>query len=189
MIKNRILAACAFALAIAFHVGAHAQEEEYYNEGTIRPTDIPRDAPRFDSYPAAVYAGVNAKPRLDPGEEYRTRIRQWAVEKPNFAGHYILANWGCGTECLMIVIIDAKTGKVFHPGGVMSVSANQVHDDLMVGEPKWPNTGPLKFRANSRLLVLLGAPEEDEKRRGISYFVWRNDELSLVRFVPKAWKR
>src|SRR5574341_1202298 len=32
---------------------------------------------------------------------YRTRLREAAREKPNFAGHYIVTYWGCGTECVM----------------------------------------------------------------------------------------
>jgi hypothetical protein len=32
---------------------------------------------------------------------------------PNFAGHYIVVQWGCGTSCVMMVIVDALTGKIY----------------------------------------------------------------------------
>jgi len=34
---------------------------------------------------------------------------------PNFAGHYFVIRWGCGSECLMMAIVDARTGKVYDP--------------------------------------------------------------------------
>jgi hypothetical protein len=186
------------ALSIAFTILAIAsaasavETDDRYNEVTIRPSDIPPDAPRFEAYPASVYEGPNALPNLSSDSEtrmYRTRIKEWSKVKPNFAGHYILATWGCGTECVQMTIIDAKTGKVFHPSGVTSNAANNVHDALIDGKPNWPNEGSIKFQANSELLVLIGMPEEDTKRRGISYYIWHHNRLSLVRFVPKAWYR
>ena len=44
----------------------------------------------------------------------------------------------------------------------------------------------LRFRADSRLLVVLGAPEADEERHGASYFEWTGRSLRLLRFVPRA---
>src|SRR4051794_13500037 len=80
---------------------------------TIRQSDIPRNAPRAADYPAKRYTGINAAPdvRSDArSRSYRTQLTEWAREKPNFAGHYILATWGCGTGCAEIAIIDAITG-------------------------------------------------------------------------------
>lgn len=178
-------------LLFAFATTANAEvSNDDYNEITIRLSDVPADGPRFDSFRVPVYKGPNGTPDLTSDSQtrmYRTRIKEWAKAKPNFAGHYILATWGCGTECLQITIIDAKTGKVFHPSGVTSNAANNVDDKLLEGKPRWPNEGSIKFQANSKLLMLFGMPEEDTTRRGIYYFVWRDNRLSLVRFVPKAW--
>jgi hypothetical protein len=118
---------------------------------------------------------------------YRTRIKEWSQVKPNFAGHYILATWGCGADCVQIAIIDAKTGAVFHPTGVISNTSSNVDEALIDGKPKWPTEGSVKFQTDSQLLILFGMPEEDTKRRGISYYRWHNNKLSLVRFVPRAW--
>ncbi|MRV76001.1 hypothetical protein GJ700_30235 [Duganella sp. FT92W] len=177
------------ALLFAATIPVSAQDDDY-DEFTIRLSDIPRGAPRFASYPVPVYTGANAAPKLNADDRtrmYRTRIREWSREKPNFAGHYILATWGCGAECVQITIIDAMTGTVFHPDGVTLNAANNIEDALFDGKPRWPNAGSLKFKPDSQLLILFGMPEEDSKRRGISYYRWHNNKLSLLRHVPKAW--
>lgn len=167
-----------------------ASDNEGYNEVTIRPSDIPTDAPRFEDFPAEAYSGRNAVPNLQSDATtrmFRSRLAQWAKERPNFAGHYILATWGCGTDCTQISIIDAKTGRIFHPAGVTTNVAVNVHHELLEGGDLWHASGAIKFRYDSRLLVLFGMPEERTKDRGISYYVWERNRLRLVRFVPKAW--
>src|SRR5438105_1150903 len=34
-----------------------------------------------------------------------------APDGPNFAGHYTVVTWGCGTECQMHAILDGRTGQ------------------------------------------------------------------------------
>jgi hypothetical protein len=158
----------------------------------IRQSDVPEDAPRFKDYPATPYAGPNATPdvRSDPRSRmYRTLLKGWATEKPNFAGHYILATWGCGTGCTQIAVIDAITEKVFHPPGARTNSVVDVHEELLVGgdtSPRRADFGALRYSVGSRLLVLIGTPEERAENRGISYFVWEDDSLTRVRLVAKA---
>ena len=147
--------------------------------------------PSGANYPAKPFAGVNAAPDVNRearSRRYRTQLRGWAREKPNFAGHYILATWGCGTGCTEIAIIDAITGKVFHPLGARSNYIDNVHEDLLVdgdSSPRRADFGALRYSVDSRLFVLIGTPEQREENRGISYFVWENDRLSRIRFVPK----
>ena len=45
--------------------------------------------------------------------EFRTRIREGMRDGTNFAGHYAIVSWGCGTECVDYVIGDVATGRVF----------------------------------------------------------------------------
>jgi hypothetical protein len=188
---DALLASLLFALISQISSLAWAaQEEDGYNEVTIRPSDLPSDAPRFEKFPAKRYTGKNATVDLfsDPlTKAYRTRIKEWSKERPNFAGHFILATWGCGTDCTQLAIIDVITGKVFHPSGVTSNVAVNVHEKLLEGGNLWHASGAIKFQADSRLLVLIGSPEEDNNRRGISFYVWNENHLSLVKFVHKAW--
>jgi hypothetical protein len=69
--------------------------------------------PRFKDYPVSeVYIGKNAPLVLSRDDmRFRTRLREAAHEKPNLAGHYIRAAWGCRAECLMDAVGDAKTGR------------------------------------------------------------------------------
>ncbi len=160
------------ALLVAGSAHSTVDEDEY-NEFTIRPEDIPANAPKFENFPVPVYTGPNAKLDLRRDREtriFRTRLSSWAKEKPNFAGHYILATWGCGTSCYSIKIIDAKTGRIYHPAGTRSNAFVNVHESL--------EDQTLQFRLDSKLLVLIGTPEEDTTRRGISYYVWDNNKGS-----------
>ena len=156
-----------------------------WNEYTIMPSHYPADAPRFEAYPAKVYRGPNApvRWRADPESRmFRTNLKKWGKAKPNFAGHYILAGWGCGTDCAQIAIIDARTGKVFHPDAAGTAVTVNVHDDF------WRNDEtPLRYRKDSRLLVLIGMPNEDASQRGISFYLWEPPKLRLIRRVPVGW--
>ena len=59
---------------------------------------------RFEDYPVtAIFKGTPALPKLRLGDRlFRTRIRKGAAKGPNFAGHYTIADWGCGTRCVSI---------------------------------------------------------------------------------------
>src|SRR6185369_11667024 len=72
--------------------------------------------PRFEDYPARnMYKGPNARLVLTRADmTFKTRLRVAARErKTNFAGHYIVTTWGCGSACVDGAVIDAKTGKVY----------------------------------------------------------------------------
>src|SRR5271156_2810076 len=83
-------------------------------------------APRFDSY-AVPTEGKISNPKLDPSsnsiaKRYQTVLRQELHNGANFAGHYRVAIWGCGSSCAMFAVINLKTGHVITPEGLASVS-------------------------------------------------------------------
>ena len=43
---------------------------------------------------------------------YYTRITEFVKRGVNFSSHYVLIPIGCGTDCVLFVVVDAKTGKV-----------------------------------------------------------------------------
>jgi len=91
---------------------------------------------RFSDYPIKPIS-VGSIAELDTESDdiaqiLPTRIRQQLDAGANFAGHYSLMESGCGTECQVIVITDAISGKV-----VAELSAR---------------TG-VEYRADSQLLV------------------------------------
>lgn len=71
---------------------------------------------RFDRYPAGkVYRGHPAAAKLVTAEqrEFRTVLRNGAKKGPNFAGHFTVVEWGCGSNCIAIAVVDAITGVVY----------------------------------------------------------------------------
>lgn len=43
---------------------------------------------------------------------YHTRITETLAKGVNFAGHYSLAYWGCGTDCFGYSIVDVNNGNI-----------------------------------------------------------------------------
>jgi hypothetical protein len=83
----------------------------------VRHVAAPR-APRFEDYPVADTSLGQPRPAgvvftsADYGAMYGTRLRQGAAEGPNFAGHYTVVIWGCGTGCQIAAVVDARTGRL-----------------------------------------------------------------------------
>lgn len=87
--------------------------------------------PKFEDYPVKeVFKGTPAAPILTTPAERRFRIvirrgvdNGWGVEGgttnepsgtvPNFAGHFVIIRWGCGSPCLMAAIVDVRLGVCF----------------------------------------------------------------------------
>ena len=166
----------------------NTQSESEQERNTVDDSYIPAKAPRFEDSPAALYQGPHAKLRLGKDDAFfKTRLHLAAQQEINFAGHYIVGLWGCGYSCVIVRIIDVKTGKILPTQGLGSVAFQQVADSMLDASPHWPNEGPVKFKADSHLLVLLGAPEEDEKRQGINYYRLQGQRLQLIKHV--RWPR
>jgi hypothetical protein len=61
----------------------------------------------FDGRPAAVNIGT-----ADYGQRFQAILRRGAAAGPNFAGHFTVVTWGCGTACQASVVVDAVTGNL-----------------------------------------------------------------------------
>lgn len=72
----------------------------------------------FSDYPATVYRGRTKMPDFNGIDRdyasFRTRIRDGLNAGPNFAGHYALIQFGCGTGCSATMLADAITGHVYN---------------------------------------------------------------------------
>ncbi len=142
------------------------------------------DPPKFSDYPAPRVKIRPAKPVMKTPEEwrFRTMLRQQSAAGPNFAGHYTVVIWGCGTSCLTPVIVDAKSGRVFFDNQLGIVSTNHVpeqHD----GEKLQYEA--LRFRVDSRMLVVLGASSDADAPDGAAFYEWTGKGLKLIRYVPR----
>ena len=63
-----------------------------------------------------IYTGKLANPDFTSNPEAKmfiTRITEGCKEGVNFAGHYTLIYWGCGTSCQYGVVVNRKTGEIF----------------------------------------------------------------------------
>lgn len=110
---------------------------------------------------------------------YRTVIREGAKQGPNFAGHYTIIRIGCGAATVCVAIADTHSGKVFFPSELENASA------LQIAIPG-PDVDTLNYRRDSQLLIVVGSPNENSTRAGVSYYLWRSNKLSVIRFTPAA---
>lgn len=140
--------------------------------------------PTFRQYAAKVERIRNVKVNLRSHKNasmFRTNLRNAAKEGVNFAGHFILVTWGCGTNCSQSAIIDARNGRVFFPDLLEGAGFGfcELPDDAE----------PLVYKPESRLLVLSGFKggdlERENSRCGIYYLEWTGANFKQVRFVPK----
>jgi hypothetical protein len=142
----------------------------------------------FSDYPAIPsHVGRPAMPRLVTPEQKRFRhVLQRAITKgynvveggteherrgPNFAGVFVLVQWGCGSDCMQAAIIDTRDGTVLAP-------------PVLPGETPGPGfllpTGSadmrtLQFNTSSRLL---GIPS---RKDGLTcYFALKGHSWQLL---------
>jgi hypothetical protein len=107
---------------------------------------------------------------------FRTRLREAAAQRPNFAGHYILATWGCGTDCSMGAAINALNGQVtMLPASICCLSS--AGDDF---------SNKIAFRADSALLILTGMRNENEADLGAHFYRIEGDRFVHIRDIPIA---
>jgi hypothetical protein len=114
----------------------------------------------FENYPVnEVYKGpiaeVNFKSRVG-ANKYHTKILEAVKRGPNFAGHYTIAQWGCGSSCGNFAVVDDVTGKI---------------EVLNLDE----NCGGAHFCLNSRLVILGLACVENP---GESYYEFKDGKLA-----------
>lgn len=74
---------------------------------------------QFDNFKVdEVYTGQLASPnfKTDPSaKRFVSLIKQSCKEEGvNFAGHYTIVEWGCGTFCAEMAIVDRVTGKIIY---------------------------------------------------------------------------
>jgi hypothetical protein len=115
--------------------------------------------PRFRDYRVKnVYHGEPATAIISKEfRGFRTRIRQGAKSEVEFAGHYTVPRWGCGTECNGFVIVDSISGRVYDGFGVAGLAFDWVKE--RGGDDVIPR---MEFYPDSRLLKINGCPNEED---------------------------
>ena len=139
-----------------------------------------KPVPRFEDYPAKErFAGKAAPVKLSGPQArmMRTVLKSQSKAKPDFAGHYNIAAWGCGSMgATCFAIIDARTGNVYFPPNVSLVTLGSLEQ----------TEDTMDWRKNSRLIIFTGVMEVDDTYgNGKFYCVWKNNRLQLIRFIGK----
>lgn len=113
------------------------------------PVATQTGVPKFKDYTVgSMYTGPRAPVKLTTefDNTFRTRIRNTQNQPVNFAGEYVLSYWGCGSNCLMGVSVNARTGAVVELPGTVCC---------------WNGDGEkILFQSDSRLVVLAGMIDE-----------------------------
>ena len=148
--NRKLLEACLLLIAIWSATGRAATQASY------------------DRYPAQAWSGKTARLQLSDARsrEYAAILRKFSRQKPNFAGHFVLATWGCGAGCVMGAAIDVETGSVAWLPFTVCCWSPQVKE-------------PLVFKARSRLLEVNGS--RNEQGEGVHYYLFdrgRFEELT-----------
>ena len=132
--------------------------------------------PQFKDYPAKpVYRGKNAQLLLTrDARTFKTRLGEALKEKPNFAGHFIVTTWGCGTGCEVGAIVDARTGKVYwFP---FPIGQNyEVDEDFR----------PVEFRLDSKLIIFSGFRVDTDEAAGERFYKFENGRFKFLKFIKK----
>jgi hypothetical protein len=139
--------------------------------------------PAFEQFGVdETFTGKPAAPKITGvHRSYRTMIRQGAAKGPNFAGHYTIADWGCGTSCVSMAIIDAKDGSVHDgPFGYLGWGLPLKYEGRYSAMSN--SFEPLSYRIDSRLLIVRGCPQDENCA---SYFYeWADSRFKLIRKIP-----
>ncbi len=91
---------------------------------------------------------------------------------PNFAGHYALISWGCGSGCAQTGVVNLKTGNFVPLPGDDFIHSFHV-------APSAYDFMPSSFSIDSKLFVLIGELGET-KENGAFYYKLENDRITLI---------
>jgi len=118
----------------------------------------------FNTYKVPVYQGILKKPDFTSNPESKmfiTRIQKGCENGINFAGHYTLIYWGCGTACQYGVLVDRKTG-IIYDGYTSSLGS--------------------EFKKESKYIIF-NTGDEEEKNAFIPMNMNRN-----IQIILKVWE-
>ncbi len=137
----------------------------------LAPTDWIKDRPpQFDDFPThRIYKGKPAAVDLGSNPQaptYRTRLKEAAPKGPCFAGHYTVAEWGCGSNCQSINFIDVRNGKVIDGVTTDRSAEYRLDSDLFIANPS--DDEEFAYEDDPGAFI------------PISYYVMQNGRLNLI---------
>jgi hypothetical protein len=166
MISPAIFPILLFISTLAHSIGASKHDRQTSSQAVSDSIRIYVLHHKFEDYPVPPYTGkyapINWKSNPH-AKRFKTVITQGVHSGANFAGHYCIVEWGCGTMCQSWVIVDLITGKIF--------------DGI-------PASRGLDYRPNSRLLILDPPYENGQWNDAIlgppEVYEWSKNKLHLL---------
>ena len=113
----------------------------------------------FPIEPEDWYLDKPASPNFSNSEinaTHQVMIRRAVARGVNFAGKYVVTEWGCGTSCQRFAVINAKTGKIIATDLESSHGAEyQKNSFLLVVNPQssWSSLKTLGLQKTKYYLV------------------------------------
>jgi hypothetical protein len=172
MRKSMIISCAAVAIAFSAAV-AHS------------PAGVPLE---FAKYPGESRLQTNPHALvLDTKEKrrFRTILRSEAAEGANFNGHYRVASWGCGTNCIQWAIANLSTGKVW-------MAREPAHSCWFPdASDEAENLDWFEIYEKSSLLYLCTCRDDRHHRTfdTRSVYNWSGETLRLLRIEPISRQR
>jgi hypothetical protein len=143
--------------------------------------------PRFEDYPVSENWSQSPAPlKLMTRSErmFRTQLGNAAKELPNFAGHYRITYWGCGSLCSAGALVDLQTGGVFPPP--LSKSNGSGWERWIMCTACFDGAND-EFHLDSRLMIVrCGLNYSERLQKNIPdtyYFLWERDGFRQLLFI------
>lgn len=143
--------------------------------------------PRFEDYPVKeAWSGLPPNLRLTTRSEhlFRTNLTKAAKEAPNFAGHYRVAYWGCGSNCSSAALIDLQTGIVSPPP--LSTPNGSTSDRWIMCTARFQGAED-EFHLDSRLMIVrCGLNFSERLQKNIPdtyYFLWEGNRFRRLLYL------
>lgn len=130
--------------------------------------------PQFSDYPRVVstekVGAIDLKSHPQ-APRFRTRLNEAIGKSANFAGHYVVVTWGCGTSCQAVALIEVKSGRVyFAPFSTDLGSDFRADSGLFIGSPP---------KAIREYFSELGVPIPTNTTYSSYYYVWDDKKTAF----------
>ena len=146
--------------------------------------------PRFEDYLVTeASTGPPAALKLTSPEErqFHTSLREAAEKPPNFAGHFRIVSWGCGTNCLGGAVIDLKTGEVVQ----LPLAKNTRGEEHWIFCTSMFENGGPEYRRESSLFIVRRGGKRDQNGKNTPdtfYFNFVGSQFQELLRIPGTGK-
>lgn len=111
----------------------------FCSSAAIADTTLPQ-CTDFAKFPVKdVFVGPHARPNIASSPDarrFKTTILRDYTGKADFAGHFQVVSWGCGSNCHVLALVDTKTGKItFAPSSAALGAEYHLDSALFIIDP------------------------------------------------------